>query len=363
MYRLVLAACASLLSHAAVAQVQTLERIEVVGSPPPPALGTAGAASEGEISREQIEARPVYRPGEIVETVPGLIVTQHSGEGKANQYFLRGFNLDHGTDLALFADGMPVNMRTHGHGQGYADLNFLIPELVSGIAYRKGPYFAEEGDFASAGAARIEYLDKLDRDVLAGTEGSFGFLRGLGATSRPLGDGSLLSAVELQHYDGPWERPDDLQKANGILRWTRGRRDDGFSLTAMAYGARWNSTDQIAARAVPSGDVGRFGTLDPTDGGNAERYSLSARWNQPQRDGQLFAAAYAIRSTLTLYNDFTYFLRDPVNGDQFKQTDARTVVGAEVGRRWLRAASPAPSRRVRRAARSRSRWAVRWDAV
>src|SRR3954452_9297753 len=133
-------------------------------------------ASQGVVTGKEIEQQPRSRVGEVLEMVPGLIVTQHSGEGKANQYFLRGFNLDHGTDIDITLEGMPVNMRTHGHGQGYADLNFMIPELVSGIAYRKGPYYAEDGDFASAGTARLDYLDGLDRDLLAETAGSFGFV-------------------------------------------------------------------------------------------------------------------------------------------------------------------------------------------
>jgi hypothetical protein len=254
-----------------------LDPVEVIAVRPAAALGTAETASEGQVSRERIEARPAYRPGEVLETVPGLIITQHSGEGKANQYFLRGFNLDHGTDLAIYVDGMPINMPLHGHGQGYADINRLIPELLGGVLYRKGPYFADEGDFSSAGAAHIELRDNLDRDFITLTGGSFGYARGLGATSTLVAGGNLISAAEIGHYDGPWQHPDDLQKLNGLIRYARGTTDDGFSITGLAYGARWHSTDQIPQRAVTAGLIDRFGAIDPTDGGTTQRYSLSAR--------------------------------------------------------------------------------------
>jgi hypothetical protein len=304
----------------------------IVVSKAPTLLGTAGSASQGEISGAQLEARPVYRPAELLEAMPGLIVMQHSGEGKANQYFLRGFNLDHGTDLAITIDGMPVNMRTHGHAQGYADLNFVIPELVRGLAYRKGPYYAEEGDFASAGAVHLDYVDRLANGIAEATGGSFGYARGVAAASTPLGAGRILAAGELLHNDGPWQVPDDFQKANGVLRYSQGTRDNGLAITGMAYAGHWTATNQIARRAVDQGVIGRLGSLDPSDGGNAQRYSLSGRWSQRDGTQATEASAYVIRSELALYNDFTYFLRDPVNGDQFKQSDSRTVIGANASR-------------------------------
>jgi outer membrane receptor protein involved in Fe transport len=321
------------LPGAAHAQVQTLPEVVVLGSRD--LLGAAGAANEGDVSREQLEARPVYRPGELLETTPGLIVTQHSGEGKANQYFLRGFNLDHGTDLAITVDGMPVNLRTHGHGQGYSDINFLIPELASGLAYRKGPYFAEEGDFASAGAVHIGLIDSLPKSLAEIGGGSFGYARGFAATSTPVGQGTLLAAGELVHSDGPWRVPDDYQKINGVLRYTEGTSESGLAVTGMAYAGHWTATDQIARRAVDSGLIGRFDSLDPSDGGSAQRYSLSARWAQREDDRDTRIDAFIIRSELALYNDFTYFLRDPVNGDQIKQTDARTVYGVNASRAYF----------------------------
>jgi hypothetical protein len=298
------------------------------GDPGTTLVGIAQSASQGIVSQERLEAQPIYRTGEILEAVPGLVITQHSGEGKANQYFLRGFNLDHGTDLAISVDGMPVNMRTHGHGQGYADTNFLIPEIVQSMAYRKGPYFAEYGDFASAGAIDLDIVDRLPKNFAQLEIGSFGHRRAVGVASVPAGiDGVVLAAVELVHFDGPWERPDEQKKLNAVLRWSRGTIDNGFAITGMAYKGTWFATDQIPERAVDSGLISRFGILDPTDGGDAERFSLSARWTRKDEDGQTRGNAYAIRSSLDLFNNFTYVSGDPVNGDQFHQSDRRTIVG------------------------------------
>jgi outer membrane receptor protein involved in Fe transport len=283
-------------------------------------------ASQITIAGEELNARPVTRPGEILEAVPGLIVTQHSGDGKANQYFLRGFNLDHGTDLAISLDGMPVNMRTHAHGQGYADLNFLIPELISSIDIRKGPYFADEGDFSSVGSVHINLLDSI-KTMASMTVGSFGYRRGLGVTSTKLGEGTLLVVGEVNAYNGPWDNPDNLRKLNGVMRYSQGTSENGFSLTGMAYVNRWNSTDQIPSRAVASGEIGLYGALDPGDGGNSNRFSLSGRWAQTDEGGSSIANFYVVKSSLNLWNNFTYFLTDPFNGDQFHQHDDRTLGG------------------------------------
>lgn len=285
------------------------------------------AASAMKISGTEVNAVPFARVGEALEVVPGLIVTQHSGEGKANQYFLRGFNLDHGTDLAISVDGMPVNMPTHGHGQGYADINFLIPELIQSVNIRKGPYFADVGDFGSAGAVAIDYLNMLPKNIVEMTFGSFGYRRGLAAGSTTVGEGTLLTAIEATKYNGPWELPDDIRKINGVLRYSQGTATDGFTLTGMAYSNGWNSTDQVAQRAVDQGIISRFGTLDPTDGGTSSRFSLSGNWAQSSAYGQSRISAYIVRSDLQLFNNFTYFLDDPVRGDQFNQLDRRAFGG------------------------------------
>ncbi|WP_442894366.1 TonB-dependent receptor [Bradyrhizobium sp. AZCC 1693] len=292
-----------------------------------PAYMQPSAASAMTISGAEVNARPFSRVGEALEVVPGLIVTQHSGEGKANQYFLRGFNLDHGTDLAISVDGMPVNMPTHGHGQGYADINFLIPELVQSVNVRKGPYFADRGDFASAGTVAIDYVNRLQKNIAELTFGSFGYRRALMAASTAVGAGTLLAAFEGVGYDGPWDVPDNVRKLNGVLRYSQGTATDGFTLSAMAYSNGWNSTDQVAQRAIDQGLIGRLGSLDLTDGGTSSRFSLSSNRAQSSEYGQSKINAYVINSSLRLYNNFTYFLDDPVNGDQFSQMDRRTVYG------------------------------------
>ena len=268
------------------------------GSPDKTAALQPAAASAVRFTGAEVNAVPFARPGEALEIVPGLIVTQHSGEGKANQYFLRGFNLDHGTDLAIKVDGMPVNMPTHGHGQGYADINFLIPELIQTVNVRKGPYFADVGDFSSAGSVAIDYINKLPKNIAEMTFGSFGYRRALAADSTAVGDGTLLAAIEGTKYNGPWDVPDDVRKINGVLRYSQGTATDGFTLTGMAYSNGWNSTDQVAQRAIDKGIIGRFGTLDPTDGGTSSRFSLSANLAHSSEYGQTRISAYAIRSDL-----------------------------------------------------------------
>ncbi len=285
------------------------------------------AASAVRISGAEVNAVPFSRVGEALEAVPGLIVTQHSGEGKANQYFLRGFNLDHGTDLSIRIDGMPVNMPTHGHGQGYADINFMIPELIQSVNVRKGPYFADVGDFASAGALEIDYITKLPKNIAEMTNGIFGYHRGLAAGSTAVGAGTLLAAIEGVKYNGPWDVPDNVRKINGVMRYSQGTVTDGLTLTAMAYSNAWNSTDQVAQRALDQGVIGRFGSLDPTDGGVSSRFSLSGNFAHSSEYGQSKLSAYIVRSDLQLYNNFTYLLDNPVNGDQFNQLDRRTLGG------------------------------------
>jgi outer membrane receptor protein involved in Fe transport len=297
-------------------------------------VGDADAASQGTIDDEQIENRPLSRPGEVLEVIPGVVVTQHSGSGKANQYFLRGFNLDHGTDFAVHIDGMPVNLPSHGHGQGYADINFLIPELVEHIHYRKGPYYADEGDFSAAGAAHVHLKRSLEGATVDFTPGSYGYFRTLASGGRALAGGRLMGALEIGHDNGPWANPENLRKLNGLVRYSEGDERNGYTLSAMAYTSRWNATDQIPLRAANAGSVARFGAVDPTDGGHTSRYSLSTQWIRSSESASTRVSAYVIRSDLKLYSNFTFFLNDPVNGDQFGQVDKRTVSGGEASRLW-----------------------------
>ena len=325
---------------AGVAPTTQLEPVTVQGNYLNP-VGSSDAASQGSVTAKLIQSRPTLRPAEVLEFVPGVIVTQHSGDGKANQYFLRGFNLDHGTDFASFVAGMPVNMPTHAHGHGYSDLNWLIPELVNRINYKKGPYFADEGDFASAGAAHISLFDKLPQGTASLTLGERGYRRGLIANSSPVGQGELLYAIEAAHNNGPWESPEKFHRANGVLRYSFGDADARSSLTAMGYSAGWNSTDQIPQRAVDQGLVGRFGALDASDGGFTSRYSLAYEFENKLADGDFKLNAYVIQSQLKLFSNFTFFLEHPIdldpseiNGDQFEQAERRKVFGLAASRRW-----------------------------
>jgi hypothetical protein len=294
-------------------------------------IGQATTSSEGIVTKQELELRPVYRVGQLLETVPGLVVTVHSGEGKANQYLLRGFNLDHGTDLATFVGGMPVNERTHAHGQGYTDLNFLMPELASGVRFTKGPYYADAGDFSSVGSVHMGFVGDLPAQmaVSAGTVGDQRLFAG--TTFRLPGDARLIVAGEGVHLDGPWDHPDNLRKVNAALRFAEGDTANGFAVTALYYRGQWNATTDQPLRAIQQGLIGRFGTLDPSDGGQAERFSLSAEYaREDVGPGRIAANAYVIRNELTLFNDFTHFLDDPVRGDQHGQNDRRITAGGEV---------------------------------
>lgn len=289
-------------------------------------MGTASTASEGVVTDRELQLTPAYRPGQLLETVPGLIVTLHSGEGKANQFLMRGYNLDHGTDLETYVDGMPINQPTHAHGQGYTDLNFMIPELADAITYTKGPYYADVGDFGAVGSVRLSYRDII-ADQATASVGSYGFERLLTAGSQPVGDGNLLEAVELQHYDGPFANPDNARKVNAVIRYSEGDDSDGFSLTGMIYHQLWTNTTDVPLRAINEGQIGWFGTLDPSDGGNAVRGSVSAQYHAVSAAGQFNASLFYIFNQLHIFNDFTHYLFDPVHGDQEDQFENRNVFG------------------------------------
>ncbi len=296
------------------------------------AVGTSDAASQGVIGASLLKSRPALRPGELLEFVPGVIVTQHSGDGKANQYFLRGFNLDHGTDFATSVNGLPVNMPTHAHGQGYSDLNFLIPEIVQRIDYRKGPYFAGDGDFSSAGAADFVYRRRLDAPLAQFTLGGNGYRRGVFAGSTGDERGAWLAALELAGNDGPWTVPQQARKNNGVLSYSQGTPAQGFSASLMSYHARWRSTDQVPQRLIDAGEFqgrpfGRFDSLDDSNGGRSARTSLSALWHRNDAGGQTRISGYTMRYRLQLWSNFTYVLERPDDGDQFEQQDGRSVYG------------------------------------
>ena len=290
-------------------------------------VGAADSATQGTVGATEIQDRPILRSGEILETIPGVIITQHAGGGKANQYFLRGFNLDHGTDFAVFIDDMPLNLPSHAHGEGYADMNTVIPEFVQRLNFEKGPYYADVGNYGSAGSAHLEFFKALPENFIKVEGGMYGFGRAVFGASQKAGSGTLLYGGEAYHDDGPWTHRDNYYKFNGLVTYSQGSDANGFGVTARAYHGEWHSSDQIAENAVPL--VGFFGSLNPTDGGNSQRYSVQAEWHRRNASSETKVTLYGFYYDLDLFSDFTYFLTDPVHGDQFEQKDKRWVAGLD----------------------------------
>ncbi len=287
-------------------------------------IGTADSASQGVIGYADFSTRPMARVGELVEVVPGMIATQHSGPGKANQYFLRGFNLDHGSDFSTFFDGMPVNMRTHAHAQGYMDLNFIIPEIIERIDFQKGPYFADTGDFSLAGSNSMKTYDVLDEGFTELTLGSRDEIRFVTANSFDFAEGTLLYALEHQQTNGFYDLEQDVRKLNGLLKYTGDLAGIPSRITLSAYDSDWTSTNQIPQRAVNSGLIDRFGFIDPDLGGESYRYSITGNFELAKNwDLNLYASSYY----MSLINNPTYLLNDPINGDEFEQEDERRLFG------------------------------------
>lgn len=315
----------------------SLEEIVVMGKRSD-VLGIAPTASEGTQSGEDLRARPLLRRGEALESVPGMVVTQHAGGGKANQYFLRGFNLDHGTDFAMSLDGMPINMRTHAHGQGYADLNLLMPELIERVDYFKGTYTARNGDLSSAGSADFHLFDVLPKGFASVEIGERGYYRGaLGNTFSVGSDknsGKLTIAGEYNGYEGPWVLPENFKRWNGVSRYFVGNQDDHLALTLMGYHGKWQSTDQIPLRAIESGQLNRFGYVDPSNGGISSRYSLQLKLQQRDATTTTKLDLFGVYYSLDLFSNFTYAMDNPIQGDQFEQTEKRYVLGGTLSRTW-----------------------------
>jgi len=281
--------------------------------------GKAISASEGLVGYADFDTRPLERVGELVEVVPGMVAAQHSGEGKANQYYLRGMNLDHGADFSAYIEGMPINMRAHAHGQGYLDSNFLMPEVISTVQYAQGPYNADCGDFSTAGTMPISIYDRLDRPFIEASYGSDHFQRLVSAGSMDLGESHLLAAVEVLRDDGLWQLASKVRKNNVLLKFSGQAGSYDTRLLMSYYDNEWRSTDQVPERLVSSNLIDRFGFIDPTLGGDSSRATLIAGL-----DGEnLGASMYASRYKLRLFNNFTYFADDPLNGDQSEQLDKR----------------------------------------
>ncbi|WP_394174183.1 TonB-dependent receptor [Thalassotalea litorea] len=302
--------------------------------------GSAVTASEGVVGQQEIHIRPLSRTGDVLELVPGMVVTQHSGSGKANQYFLRGFNLDHGTDFATFVDGMPVNLRSHGHGQGYTDLNFVIPETIGKLAYKKGAYYADIGDFSGAGGVHMTTASTLNHNVASLGLGENGYQRALLMNAVTGQRSNTMFAVEGHYYDGPWTDIDeDIEKFNVLLKHEQALQNGKLSFSLMAYQNQWNSADQIPTRAVTQGFIDDLGSIDDSVGGESSRYSLSASWITDQWRG----SAYVISYDLNLWSNFTYFLDDETNGDQFEQVDQRHLYGGQLEYQFQFAVGQYPS--------------------
>ncbi len=292
-------------------------------------LGTADTASQGSVTKEELSSRPVYRVGQLLESVPGLVVTIHSGEAKANQFFIRGFNLDHGTDFATFIDDVPYNEPTHAHGQGYTLLGSFIPEMEDGLDYTKGPFYPQVGDFAGLGSAHVRLTDDLPNFV-SGSAGTLGDERLAFGGTLHLNDGDrLIGAGAIAHLDGPWARPDDYQGFSGTLRYVHGDRDNGFDITALAFRSQSNFTTDQPVAAFQGGLISRFGSLNPSDGGFNQRYSLAGHYYVSGDDWKWTTSAYVVNSRLTLWNDFTHYLVDPINGDQEEQNETRFTEGGQ----------------------------------
>jgi outer membrane receptor protein involved in Fe transport len=290
--------------------------------------GDTQTATEGMVFSQQLEQRPISRTAELLEFVPGMIATQHSGEGKANQYFVRGFNLDHGTDFAISLDSMPVNMSTHAHGHGYADMNFIIPELVRSMRYRKGPYYGNKGDFATAGSADIAYADRLNQGRAHLTLGKYDYQRLFAGQSLDVGAGAITLAGALTRYNGPWDLDQDLDKRNLLMKYHEGDETYNLAISLMTYNNEWQASDQIPMRAVESGQLSEWGNIDPSDAGKSNRYSLSLNFDQQLNNNRSWEFnSYLMDYGLDLYSNFTYFAADPVRGDQFEQKDERKVAG------------------------------------
>ena len=290
-------------------------------------IGTADQASEGIVAFDDIRLPPMLRVGELAEAVPGMVATQHSGTGKANQYFLRGFNLDHGTDFSAFVEGVPINMRTHGHGQGYLDLNFIIPELVEITTYHKGPYSAKTGDFSSAGSVEFRLYDSLEESFVNVTAGSYDYYRGVAAASTDVGvTVQATFAYDYTAYGGPWDLDEDLSQTRFYANYAGSLGTADTKVSLLGYMGDWKSSDQLPLRAIEAGVIDELGYIDPFLGGSTDRFSLTGELATEQWR----ATAYVIDYDFTLFSNFTYLLDDPVNGDQFEQVDQRRVYGMRI---------------------------------
>ncbi|MGH7527366.1 MAG: TonB-dependent receptor [Gemmatimonadales bacterium] len=302
---------------------------------------TFSAASSRTIRDLDIRLRPRETAQELLRLAPGLVIAQHAGGGKAEQIFLRGFDADHGTDVAISVDGTPANMVSHGHGQGYADLHFLMPEVVEIGEVRKGPYDARDGNLATAGAVNFRTRDRIDHGMVEVRGGSFNTVHGFGMApfGGPAGQAGGYVAASGHYTDGPVISPQDYQRFNGFAKFTAPvGRDVELVASGSGFDSEWRASGQVPERAVRAGRISRFGSIDDTEGGNTSRYDLNLGLRSSgggERGWEV--RAYAVKYDFELFSNFTFFLDDPVNGDGIRQADDRTIFG-------LNAEYAAPSR-------------------
>jgi outer membrane receptor protein involved in Fe transport len=292
------------------------------------------ASSQLFIPDKEILLQPQGRPAQVLRLIPGFLAIEHSGgAGKADQYFLRGFDADHGTDVAFFTDGMPVNLRTHAHGQGYTDLNFIIPETIEGLEVSKGAYLPEYGDFATAGAVNFRTRQVLQEGVAQAAGGQFDTQRYLLMFSPTKDKVRTLFAAEGYYTNGPYDNENRYFRINLLGKMTTNLTSrDELSLTGTFLKSQWNGSGEIPFRAVTDGTLDRFGAIDPSEGGNTLRSTarLNYHYDTPS-GGQFFANAYGQYYRLDLFTNFTFFLNDPVNGDGIQQADRRVMYGGDLG--------------------------------
>ncbi|SDH09522.1 Outer membrane receptor proteins, mostly Fe transport [Flavobacterium omnivorum] len=283
------------------------------------------------ISKIDLQTTPVNSSQEILRKVPGLFIGQHAGGGKAEQIFLRGFDIDHGTDIAISVDGMPVNVVSHAHGQGYADLHFVIPETVEKIDFGKGTYYANKGDFATAGYVAFQTKDKIEKSSIGVEIGQFNTLRTVGLFNL-LGNEKTQSAYIATEYiltDGPFDSPQNFNRVNLLGKYSAILNDNSkFSVLASRFTSKWDASGQIPQRLVDNRTISRFGAVDDTEGGSTSRTNFNASLSKPI-DENTFLKANAFYSNyqFELYSNFTFFLNDPINGDQIKQKENRNIYG------------------------------------
>ena len=327
--------------HPAANSTKQLPQITVTERRP------VSAATESRVREKDFAVRPHNTASEMLNNLPGFVAGQHAGGGKAMQYFLRGFDNDHGTDVAISVDGIPVNMVSHAHGQGYADLNFLIPEVVESIDYRKGPYFADAGNFANSGAVNFITKEDTAHNSLRAVGGSFNTMRYVGILSPRLGPVQSLIANEVYFTDGPFKHGENFVKYNFFGKFTlKPSTTSKLSLWTSLYTGDWDASGQIPLRAVRSGRLDRFGSLDPTEGGRSDRENLNLIYTaNPNPEESWFVQLYFSRYRLRMFSNFTFFSGDPVQGDGIEQLDSRVLFGgrAHYHRVWTLGSLPLES--------------------